>query len=149
MIRQGSPWRAATRKGVAALFHARLDGDAAGADRARSSVKVERLRRAVCAAICAALLVSGCASGSATVTGTLEGSHGACLYVLVPHRDATDRYWLRHLPSGYEADEHGLHGPNGSLIRMGDSVTVSGALSWQPFDHLCAGEHTLDVTAIN
>ena len=149
MTRQGSPRRAATRKRVAALLHARLDGDAVGADRARSSVRLKRLRCAVCAAICGALLVSGCASGSATVTGTLEGSDGACLYVLVPHGDATDRYWLRHLPSGYEADEHGLHGPSGRLIRMRDSVTVSGALWWQPFDHPCAGEHTLDVTAIN
>lgn len=110
---------------------------------------MKRLRRAVCAAICGALLVSGCASGSATVTGTLEGSDGACLYVLVPHGDATDRYWLRHLPSGYEADEHGLHGPKGSLTPMGGTLTVSGALSWQPFDRHCAGAHTLDVTAIN
>ena len=91
---------------------------------------------------------AGLATGGATVTGTLEGSDGACLYVLLSHENATDLYWLRHLPSGYEADEHGLHGPNGSLTLMGGSLTVSGAMSWQPLDRHCAGEHTLDVTAI-
>ena len=104
-------------------------------------------------AIALGIVVAGCTgspiAGTATITGTLEGSDGHCLYVLVPHANGTDRYWLRHLPSGYEADEHGLHGPSGRLIRMRDSVTVSGALWWQPFDHPCAGEHTLDVTAIN
>ncbi len=109
---------------------------------------MKRLPLAACVAICATLLVSGCASGTATVTGTLEGSDGHCLYVLVPHGNGTDRYWLRHLPSGYVTDEHGLWRTDGSLIRMGDSLTVSGALSWEPFDTQCAGAHTLDVTAI-
>jgi hypothetical protein len=31
---------------------------------------------------------------------------------------------------------------------MGDSLTVSGALSWEPFERPCAGAHTLDATAI-
>ena len=108
-----------------------------------------RLRLAACVAVCATLLVSGCASRTATVTGTLEGSDGHCLYVLVPHGAGTDRYWLRHLPSGYDTtDEHGLLKPDGRLIRMGGSVTVAGALSWEPFDRQCDGTHTLDVTAI-
>ncbi len=109
---------------------------------------MKRLPRAACVAICATLLVSGCAGRTATVTGTLVGSDGACLYVVVPQGSGTDRYWLRHLPSGYEADEHGLATPDGGLIRMGGSLTVSGALSWEPFDRHCAGEHTLDATAI-
>jgi hypothetical protein len=109
---------------------------------------VKRLRRVACVAICAPLLVSGCANGTATVTGTLEGSDGHCLYILVPNGNGTERYWLRHLPSGYVADEHGLGTPDGSLLRMGDSLTVSGALSWEPFDRQCVGAHTLDATAI-
>ncbi len=63
-------------------------------------------------------------------------------------RTALMLYWLRHLPSGYVTDEHGLYKPDGSLIRMGDSLTVSGALSSMPFDRQCAGAHTLDATAI-
>ena len=110
---------------------------------------MNRLWLAACVAMCATLLVSGCASGTATVTGTLEGADGNCLYVHVPHANGTDTYWLRHLPSGYTADEHGLRTRDGSLIRMGDSLTVSGALSWEPFDRQCAGAHTLDATAIN
>jgi hypothetical protein len=107
------------------------------------------LRLAPCVAICATLLVSGCANGTATVTGTLGGSDGHCLYVHVPHANGTALYWLRHLPSGYVADADGLGRPDGSLIKMGDSLTVSGALSWEPFDRQCAGAHTLDVTGIN
>lgn len=110
---------------------------------------MKRLRLAACVAMCATLLVSGCASGTATITGTLEGADGHCLYVLVPHANGTDRYWLRHLPSGYVADERGLGTPDGRLIRMGGSLTVSGPLSWEPFDRQCAGARTLDATAIN
>lgn len=94
------------------------------------------------------LLVWGCATGTATVTGTLEGADGHCLYVHVPDTNGTDHYWLRHLPSGYVTDEHGLYKPDGSLIEMAVSITVSGALSSAPFDRQCAGEHTLDATAI-
>lgn len=101
-----------------------------------------------CLVICATFLVSGCASGSATVTGTLEGSDGACLYLLVPNGNAIDRYWLRRLPSGCDADEHGLSTPDGRLIRMGGSLTVSGTLSSMPFERQCAGAHTLDATAV-
>lgn len=100
------------------------------------------------ALVIAAAGCTGVATGSATVTGTLVGSDGACLYVNVPHGNATDRYWLRQLPSGYEADERGLSTPDGNRIRMGASLTASGALSWQPFDRHCAGAHTLDVTAV-
>ena len=109
---------------------------------------MRRLRIAACVAICATLLVSGCASGTATITGTLVGADGGCLYVHVPHANGTDVYWLRNLPSDYVADADGLGTPDGSLVRMGDSVTVSGALSWEPFDRQCAGAHTLDATAI-
>ena len=118
--------------------------------RATGSPRKHPMRSALLAVapVIVAAACSGVATGSATVTGTLEGSDGACLYVLVPRGDATDRYWLRHLPSGYEADEHGLRGPSGSLTPMGGSLTVSGALSWDPFDRHCAGEHTLDVTEI-
>ena len=87
-------------------------------------------------------------AGTATVSGTLVGSDGSCLYVQVPNANGTDVYWLRHLPSGYVADEYGLGTPDGSRIRMGDSLTVSGALSWEPFDRHCAGAHTLDVTVV-
>ena len=110
---------------------------------------MRRVRLAACVAIWATLLVSGCANGTATITGTLVCADGHCLYVHVPDANGTDLYWLRHLPSGYVADEHGLGTPDGSLIRMGDSLTVSGALSWEPFDRQCAGAHTLDATAIN
>ncbi len=103
-------------------------------------------------AIALGIVVAGCTgspiAGTATITGTLEGSDGHCLYVLVPHANGTDRYWLRHLPSGYVADERGLGTPDGRLIRMGGSLTVSGALSWEPFDRQCVGAHTLDATAI-
>jgi hypothetical protein len=110
---------------------------------------VRKLRRAACVAICATLLVSGCANGTATITGILVGADGGCLYVRGPDANGTDLYWLRHLPSDYVADADGVGKPDGSHIRIGDSLTVSGALSWQPFDRLCAGEHTIDVTAIN
>ena len=109
---------------------------------------MRRLRLAACVAICATLLVSGCANGTATITGTLVGSDGACLYVHVRHANGTDVYWLRHLPPGYVPDGDGLYERDGSFITMGDSLTVSGALSWEPFDRQCAGEHTLDATAI-
>lgn len=103
-------------------------------------------------AIALGIVVAGCTGslggGTATITGTLVGADGHCLYVHVPHANGTDVYWLRRLPSGYVADASGLGTPDGSLIRMGDSVTVSGALSWEPFDRQCAGAHTLDATAI-
>jgi hypothetical protein len=130
------------------LDRSQLDGDAAGTNRAGWSASVKRLRLAACVAICATLLVSGCTSGTATVSGTLEGADGHCLYVHVPQASGTDVYWLRHLPSGYVVDADGLYKPDGSLIRMGDSLTVSGALSSVPFDRQCAGAQTLDATAI-
>lgn len=120
-----------------------------GAGSTGRCVSVKRLRLGACVAICTTLLVSGCASGTATITGTLEGADGHCLYVHVPHGDGTDTYWLRHLPSGYTTDERGLHTPDGNLITMGSSLTVSGALSSHPFDRQCSGAHTLDATAIN
>jgi hypothetical protein len=106
---------------------------------------VKRLRLPTCVAICATLLVSGCASGTATITGTLVGADGHCLYVDV---NGTDRYWLRNLPPDYVAMAEGLAKPDGLLIGMGDSLTVSGALSSVPFDRQCNGAHTLDATAI-
>lgn len=107
------------------------------------------LRLVALGAICASLLVSGCSRGNATVAGTLEGADRACLYLLVPNGSSTDRYWLRYLPPGYEsADELGLRAPDGVLIHMGDRVTVSGALTWDPFQRNCAGEHTLEAEAI-
>ena len=109
---------------------------------------MNRLRLATCVAMCATLLVSGCAGGTATITGTLEGADGHCLYVHVPHGNGTDTYWLRHLPPDYVADADGLARPDGSLIRMGDSLTVAGALSSVPFDRQCDGAHTLDATSI-
>jgi len=109
---------------------------------------VKRLRHAACVAICATLLVSGCASGTATITGTLQGADGHCLYVDVPSANGTDRYYLRLLPSGDVYEDIGFGGPDGSHFRFGDSVTVSGALSFVPFDRQCDGVHTLDATAI-
>lgn len=106
------------------------------------------LRLATCVAICATLLVSGCGSGFATITGTLEGADGHCLYVHVPHGNGTDTYWLRHLPPDYVAMAEGLAKPDGSLIRMGDSLTVAGALSFVPFDRQCDGAQALDATSI-
>jgi hypothetical protein len=115
---------------------------------AARGASVRRLRLAACVAICATLLISGCANGTATITGTLVGADGSCLYVRGSDANGTDLYWLRHLPSGYVAIADGLGTPSGSLIGMGDSLTVSGALSWVPFDRQCAGAHTLDATAI-
>jgi hypothetical protein len=112
------------------------------------SASLRRLRLAACVAICATLLVSGCANGTATITGTLEGADGGCLYVRVPDANGTDIYWLRNLPSGYVMDADGLGASDGSHIRIGDSVTVSGALSLVPFDRQCVSGHTLDATAI-
>lgn len=109
---------------------------------------MKRFRLAVCVAICATFLVSGCASGTATITGTLVGADGSCLYVRGPDANGTELYWLRHLPSDYVADGDGLGKPDGSHIRLGDSLTVSGALSSVPFDRQCDGAHTLDATAI-
>ena len=103
-------------------------------------------------AVALGIVVAGCTgspiAGTATVTGTLVGSDGACLYVRVPHANGTDVYWLRHLPSDCAADAEGLRKPDGSLIPNGDSLTVSGTLSFAPFDRQCAGTHTLDVTEI-
>ena len=115
---------------------------------ARWSASVRRFRRAACVAIYATVLVSGCASGTATVAGTLEVGNGACVWVRGPGANRADLYWLRHLPSGYDTDEHGLVKPDGSHIRIGDSLTVSGTLSWVPFERNCDGTHTLDVSAI-
>ncbi len=109
---------------------------------------MRRLRLSACVAICATLLVSGCASDIATITGTLEGADGGCVYVHGPHANGTDLSWLRHLPSDYGADGDGLGEPDGSLIKMGDSLTVTGALSWEPFERQCVSVHTLDATAI-
>ena len=110
---------------------------------------MNRLPLATCVAICATLLVSGCSSAAATITGTLVGADGSCLYVDGPGANGTDRYWLRHLPPGYGTDDDGgLVTPDGSHIGIGESVTVSGALSWVPFERQCAGAHTLDATAI-
>ncbi len=111
---------------------------------------MKRLRLAACVTIVATLLAAGCASGAATITGTLVGADGGCLYVDVPNANGTDRYWLRHLPTGYVTDVRmGLGKPDGSLIAIGDSLSVSGNLSWLPFDMQCDGSHTLDATAIN
>lgn len=109
---------------------------------------MKTLGRVSCVAISATLLVSGCASGSATVTGTLEVGNGACVWVRGAGANGTDLYWLRHLPSGYDTDEHGLVKPDGSHIGIGDSLAVSGALSWTLFERNCDGTHTLDATAI-
>jgi hypothetical protein len=109
---------------------------------------VRRLRLAACVAICATLLVSGCANGTATITGTLVGADGGCLYVRGPDTNGTDLYWLRNLPSDYVAGADGVGKPDGSHIRIGDSVTVSGALLFVPFDRQCVSAHTLDATAI-
>lgn len=106
------------------------------------------LRLAACVAICATLLVSGCVNGTATITGTLVGADGGCLYVHGPDANGTDLYWLRHLPSDYVADADGVRKPDGSDIRIGASVTVSGALSFVPLDRQCVSGHTLDATAI-
>jgi hypothetical protein len=110
---------------------------------------VKRVPLAACVAIYATVLVSGCASGSATITGKLVGADGGCLYVDVPDANGSDRYWLRHLPPDYGTDDDGgLVKPDGSHIGIGDAVTVSGALSWVPFERQCAGAHTVDATAI-
>jgi hypothetical protein len=109
---------------------------------------VNRLRLATCVAICAPLFVSGCASRTATITGTLAVGDGVCVYVRGPDANGTGLYWLRHLPPDYATDEDGLVRPDGSHIRIGDSLTVSGALSSLPFDNQCDGTHVLDATAI-
>ncbi len=111
---------------------------------------MKRLPLAACVVIVATLFGAGCASGTATITGTLVGADGSCLYVDVPTTNGTDRYWLRHLPAGYVTDERmSLGKPDGSLIAIGDSLSVSGTLSWLPFDRQCDGSHTLDATEIN
>jgi hypothetical protein len=109
---------------------------------------VTRLRLAACVAISATLLVSGCVSRTATITGTLAVGDGACLYVRGPDANGSDLYWLRHLPSDYVSDENGLAKSDGSYIRLGDPVTVSGTLSFVLHDANCVSQHTLDATAI-
>jgi hypothetical protein len=109
--------------------------------------RVTRLRLVSCLAVSATLLASGCASGSAAMTGTLEVGNGACVWVRGAGANGDDLYWLRQLPPGFETDEHGLVRPDGSHIRIGDSLTVSGALSWVPFERDC-GAKALDATAI-
>lgn len=118
-----------------------------GAAGTKRSVGLTRLPVAACVAICGAL-VSGCASGSATIAGTLVGADGGCLYVRGPAPNGSDRYWIRKLPPGYVADGDGVRTPDGTHIRLGDSVTVSGVLSWQPFERQCAGAQALDATTI-
>lgn len=109
---------------------------------------MKRLRLAARVAIGATFLASGCATGTATITGTLAVNNGACVYVRGPGANGTDLYWLRHLPSGYVADADGLGKPDGSHIRIGDALTVSGALSFVPYDSNCDSVRTLDATAI-
>jgi hypothetical protein len=133
---------------VLSLDRSQYEEHAQATNRARGNAIVKRLRLATCVAICATLLVSGCAGGTATITGTLVGADGACLYVRGPDPNGTDLYWLRHLPSDYVAMAEGLAKPDGSLIKMGDSLTVSGTLSSVPFDRQCNGAHTLDATRI-
>ena len=53
-----------------------------------------------------------------------------------------DLYWLRTLPTGYTADADGLAKPDGSRVKMGDSVTATGTLSWAPLDRQCENGHT-------
>ena len=109
---------------------------------------MKRLRPAASVALAATLLFSGCASGIATVTGTLEVGNGHCIWVRVPGASG-DLYSLRHLPSGYEMDEQGLMAPDGSRIRIGDPLTVSGDLSWEPLEQRdCETVHVIDATAI-
>lgn len=73
----------------------------------------------------------------------------ACLYLLVANGTGTDRYRLRQLPSGYDtSDELGLQKPDGGLIKMGDSLTVAGTVSWDPPTRQRDGGHALDATAI-
>jgi hypothetical protein len=95
----------------------------------------------------ATLVVSGCRSGTTTVTGTLEVGNGACVWVRASGADGPHLYWLRHLPSGYDTDELGLVEPDGSRIRIGEPLTVSGALSWLPLERNC-GTDALDVTTV-
>jgi len=113
-------------------------------------VKTARLWLAACVALCATLLVSGCASGAATITGTLDAGNGACFYVRGQDANGTDVYWLRQLPSDYETDEHGLIKPDGSHIGIGDSLTVSGTLSFVLWNGQCTNGpmSALDATAI-
>ena len=108
------------------------------------------LRLAAWVAVIATIIVSGCAGGTTTITGTLVGSDGSCLYIDVPDPSGTVRYWLRNVPSEYsENEDGGLVKPDGSVIALGDSLTVSGTLAWLPFDRRCAGTNTLDATAVN
>ncbi len=110
---------------------------------------VTRFWLTACLAVCAALLVSGCAGQTATITGTLAVGDGSCVYVRVANANGTDLYWLRSVPSGYEADENGIARPDGNHIRIGDLVTVSGALSFVPHDSNCVSQHTLDAMAVD
>lgn len=109
---------------------------------------MKRLRLAACIAISATLLVSGCTRGTVTIAGTLAVGEGNCLYLRGPDANGTDLYWLRHLPPDYTSDADGLVRPDGSHLRIRDSLTVSGALSWAPGDRQCTSVNTLDATAI-
>ena len=95
----------------------------------------------VAAVAASALFVSGCSSSTSTVTGSLVGADGACLYLRAQDAKA-DLYWLRTLPTGYTADADGLAKPDGSRVKMGDSVTATGTLSWAPLDRQCENGHT-------
>jgi hypothetical protein len=95
-----------------------------------------------------AIVISACASRSATITGTLAVGDGACVYVRVPDAGGTDTFWVRSFPPGYSADENGLVRPDGNHIRVGDSVTVSGALTFDLRDGNCASAHALDASTI-
>lgn len=46
------------------------------------------------------------------------------------------------------ADERGLGRTDGSQIRIGDKLTVSGTLSFVPYDNNCVSSRTIDATAI-
>jgi hypothetical protein len=100
------------------------------------------------AILSALVLLTGCTSATASITGTLFGADGRCLYIRGLGDHGSDLYWLRQLPRGYEAIAEGLRRPDGSHFSVGETVTVSGVLSWLPFERECQGAHTLDVTAV-
>jgi hypothetical protein len=109
---------------------------------------MRRVGLGACIAICGTLLLSGCAGGTATVSGTLEVGNGHCTWVRTTGANG-ELYSLRQLPSGYEMDEHGLVKPDGSRIRIGDVLTVSGDLSWAPLEQReCVTANVLDVISV-